>query len=57
MIRTPLIGGITDSAQNLDGIKKYIGDSPWELLPENKYAAAKYVNFLRLDERKPGERT
>lgn len=42
LIRTPLIEGKTDDKENLQAIKKFIGDSPWEKLPENKLAKAKY---------------
>lgn len=42
LIRTPLIEGITDDNENLTAIKNFIGDSPWEKLPENKLAKAKY---------------
>lgn len=41
-IRTPLIDGITDTKENLAKIKEIIGDAPWEQLPENKMAPAKY---------------
>ncbi|MCQ2454844.1 MAG: glycyl-radical enzyme activating protein [Clostridia bacterium] len=42
VIRTPLIPNITDTKENLDGIKKIIGDSPWEKIPYNTMAGAKY---------------
>lgn len=42
LIRTPLIPGITDTAENLDAIKRLIGNSNWEQLPYNKMAGAKY---------------
>lgn len=42
LIRTPLIPGITDMQDNLTAIKNIIGDSPWELLPYNHMAGAKY---------------
>jgi len=41
IIRTPLIVGKTDGTENLLSIKKFIGDSEWEKLPENKLAEAK----------------
>ncbi|MBQ8685530.1 MAG: glycyl-radical enzyme activating protein [Clostridia bacterium] len=41
-VRTPLIKGITDGEENLRAIKEFIGDSPWEQLPENPLAKAKY---------------
>lgn len=43
VIRTPLIQGKTDTGGNLRAIKEFIGDSPWEKLPENKLAKAKYI--------------
>ena len=42
LIRTPLIPKITDTKENLDGIKQIIGDSEWEKLPYNAMAGAKY---------------
>lgn len=42
IIRTPLIPGITDTKENLEEIQSIIGDSPWEHLPYNSLAAAKY---------------
>lgn len=45
IIRTPLIPGITDTAENLDAIREIVGDSPWETLPYNALAGAKYPNF------------
>ena len=42
-IRTPLIKGSTDTEENLQAIKRFIGDSPWEKLPENALAKSKYV--------------
>ncbi len=42
LIRTPLIPGITDTAENLSAIRKMIGDSRWEQLPYNAMAGAKY---------------
>jgi len=41
-IRTPLIPGITDTQENLSGIRKLVGDLPHELLPNNAMAGAKY---------------
>lgn len=41
-IRTPLIPGITDTSENLDAIKKLVGDLPHELLPYNPVGEAKY---------------
>lgn len=42
LFRTPLIPGITDTAENLAAIATFIGDDPIELLPYNTLAAAKY---------------
>ncbi len=42
IIRTPLIPNITDTAENLSAIEKLIGGSPWEKLPYNALAGAKY---------------
>ena len=46
IIRTPLISGKTDTEENLEKIKEFIGRSKWELLPENKLANAKYEMLL-----------
>lgn len=45
LIRTPLIPGITDTQENLDGIREIIGESPWELLDYNPFASAKYPSL------------
>ncbi|MBO5200297.1 MAG: glycyl-radical enzyme activating protein [Clostridia bacterium] len=42
LIRTPLIPDITDTEENLAAIKEIIGGSPWEKLPYNVAAGAKY---------------
>lgn len=42
LIRTPLIPNITDTNENLNEIKRIIGDSDWEKLPYNEMAGAKY---------------
>lgn len=42
IVRTPLIPNVTDLNDNLDAIKKIIGDSEWEKLPYNAMAGAKY---------------
>ncbi len=42
IIRTPLIPNITDTSENLQGIKEINGDSKWEQLPFNAAAGAKY---------------
>ena len=42
VIRTPLIPGITDSKENIEKIKRIIGDSKHELLSYNEFAPAKY---------------
>ena len=41
-IRTPLIPNITDTKENLESIKKLIGDSNHELLPYNGFSNVKY---------------
>ncbi len=45
VIRTPLIPGITDTRENLEAIEKLVGDLPWEKLPYNNMAGAKYPFF------------
>ena len=40
-VRTPLIGGITDTQENLRAIEEFIGGASWEKLPENKLARVK----------------
>lgn len=45
LIRTPLIPGVTDTREILDGIRAIIGDSPWELLDYNPFASAKYPSL------------
>ncbi len=55
IFRTPLIPGYTDGSENLDRIRTFIGASPWEQLPYNELAGAKYSMVNRiypLDERK-----
>ena len=42
VVRTPLIPNITDTPENLAAIEEIIGDSPWEKLPYNAAAGAKY---------------
>ncbi len=42
LIRTPLIPGITDTDENLTAIEALIGNAPWEQLPYNTLAGAKY---------------
>lgn len=42
LLRTPLIPGITDTPENLAAIRDLVGDSPWEQLPYNAMAGAKY---------------
>ena len=42
LFRTPLIPGITDTAKNLRAIREIAGASPWETLPYNALAGAKY---------------
>lgn len=47
IVRTPLISGITDTKENIDAIKKLIGDSSHELLPYNDMASLKYKMLNR----------
>ena len=42
IVRTPLIPGITDTEDNLQGIAELIGGAPWEKLPYNSLAGLKY---------------
>ena len=42
LIRTPLIPGITDTQENLAALENIIGQNPWEKLPYNALAGAKY---------------
>jgi len=43
VIRTPLIPKITDTRENLDAIRALVGDLPYETLPYNALAGAKYA--------------
>ena len=45
--RTPLIPGITDTEKNLSAIAQVVGNSPWEKLPYNNLAPAKYESVGR----------
>lgn len=45
--RTPLIPGVTDTEQNLDAIRAFVGESPWQTLPYNDLASAKYAGVGR----------
>lgn len=46
LLRTPQIPGITDTDENLSAIRTLIGENaPWETLPYNTLAGAKYKNF------------
>ena len=49
-IRTPLIKGKTDTEENLRKIKAFIGNSPWETLPENPLAKSKYLYDFKMEE-------
>ena len=42
VIRTPLIPGITDTDENLTAIQDLVQGDPWETLPYNVMAGAKY---------------
>lgn len=44
-IRTPLIPNITDTKENLNAIKKLIGDLNHELIPYNEFASLKYKDL------------
>lgn len=47
VFRTPLIPGITDTPENLESIRRIVGDSPWQTLDYNPLAAAKYAGVGR----------
>jgi len=47
LFRTPLIPRVTDTEENLSAIKEFIGSSPWEKLPSNTLAGAKYPMLQR----------
>ena len=47
LFRTPLIPGVTDTAENLRAISEFIGDERIELLPYNDLAPAKYAAVHR----------
>ena len=47
LFRTPLIPGITDTAENLRAISQFIGNERIELLPYNELAPAKYAAVHR----------
>lgn len=42
LFRTPLIPGITDTEENLAAVRAFVGASPWETIPYNAAAGAKY---------------
>ena len=44
-IRTPLIPNITDTKENLENIKKLIGNLKHELIPYNEFASIKYKSL------------
>ena len=48
VIRTPLIPGITDTPENLTAIEALIDGLPWEQLPYNPLAGAKYA-YLNME--------
>lgn len=48
VFRTPLIPDYTDSLQNLRAIEAFVGDFPWEKLPYNDLAGAKYPMLKRI---------
>ena len=45
--RTPLIPNVTDTEENLNAIEKIVDESPWEKLPYNTLAGAKYASVGR----------
>ena len=47
VFRTPLVPGITDTSENLDAIKKLVGDDEWETLPYNRLTPSKYERIGR----------
>ena len=47
-IRTPLIPNITDTKQNIENIKKLIGNLNYETLPYNEFASIKY-DYLNME--------
>lgn len=57
LFRTPLIPGITDTAENLNAIGEIVGSSPWERLPYNHLAPAKYESVGRTFAYQPPETT
>lgn len=48
IIRTPMIPDVTDTEENLKRIQDIIQESPWEKIPYNQMAGAKYA-MLGLD--------
>jgi pyruvate formate lyase activating enzyme len=46
-IRVPLVPGVTDTAENLAGIRRLAAGAPIEYLPYNALAAAKYPMVAR----------
>ena len=57
VFRTPLIPGYTDDEENLAEIKSFVGDAPWEKLPYNNLAGAKYSMLGRTYPLEGQERT
>ena len=47
LFRTPMVPGITDTEENLKALEKLVGSSPWEKLPYNHLAPAKYPSVGR----------
>jgi pyruvate formate lyase activating enzyme len=45
VLRTPLIPNITDTKENLDAIKKIVGNDKWERLEYNTLTPAKYARI------------
>lgn len=47
LLRTPLIPGITDTAENLQALAAIVGDDPWQTLEYNPLTPAKYDKLGR----------
>ena len=45
LLRTPLIPGITDTAENLAAIERLVGNDPWERLPYHGAAESKHTRL------------
>lgn len=47
VFRTPMIPGITDTEENRESIRDFVGEYAWECLPYNALAGAKYAMLGR----------